>query len=1074
MEVDRFIKLEKKRRNRVCKQKLGKRGEYDPDVDVYAYDTLQQLIAKQPFRAPFSECGTVEQGDETKDPTNRYFTRVRHPAQCEDVKGVWKEKTLSRVNKKDDGACWTNEVDAKCADKYERLPDAQAACDADEACKWAMNECFSKETFDGMPTVFPQDWPKDIVRSDIQSYLNDFFTSGRYRPPTHLSLFGMGNRCTPKELSQSVLSLPQVVVASVMKGMANNPDSTNRGLLAWHSTGSGKCHAKNTPILMYDGSIRMVQDVAVGDRLMGDDSSPRTVLSLATGHDTMYDIQQSRGCTYTVNSEHILCLKQQGIGMVTEITVTDYLQLPQGVKTKLFGYSVGVDFPAKVVLIDPYLLGVRLGSNLFDIVPDEYLKNCMRVRSEVLAGLLDSSGKLRGNAYVLSLKSRSLADDVDFLARSLGFSTFCDSKRNWLCCGGKSYEIVIYGESMCEIPLKLLVRLARGGHDKVDPSLKRIKVKEVGKGQYYGFMLDGNSRYLLGDFTVTHNTCTATGVIDAFWETSKNIVFVTSVEASGSNPPSNFHKCAQRFFPRFKKMQLDQIKSAFDRRKVMFLTFAQLAHYLLIANPLKRVTKPDDIERHKNYLNDAVIIIDEVHNIFKPLPNQRLENNAVRKFLEDYNNKRTTHLKVVILTATPGNSADDIVALMNMVRDTKAPPLVAPKLSDPKSVEAFTAKCAGLVSYFDMSKDYTKFPKVNYQVQIKAPMETKQFLKYIEAYNGEPASATDFDDLAKKDALERYYKKSRKYANMLYNFEKDMLINEFSSKVPQLLDTIAKHPDEKHYVYSAFFERRGFGGQGIPGIAKFLESQLGYKKMTVTEARRMTRAIAAGESFPKAKRYVLALSAELSGDRENLNALVNAYNSSINVNGEYIHVFLASQGYNEGIDLKAVRHIHIFEPLLSLSAEQQTVGRAARFCSHSDLNLVKWDVRIHRYISTAPMDLSAFNGNFVKDRLESIMLDVSELEERLNTIKGERGATATKTREDLKKTIKLRREDMRGLKTKLREIEKLNISNVRMIDEQLMSERVEKAQDLLQLYDIIRKQAIDYMLLKDFHGSLSP
>lgn len=38
--------------------------------------------------------------------------------------------------------------------------------------------------------------------------------------------------------------------------------------------GAGKCLGKDTPILMYDGSIRLVQDVQLGDVLMGDDSTP--------------------------------------------------------------------------------------------------------------------------------------------------------------------------------------------------------------------------------------------------------------------------------------------------------------------------------------------------------------------------------------------------------------------------------------------------------------------------------------------------------------------------------------------------------------------------------------------------------------------------------------------------------------------------------------------------------------------------------------------------------------------------------------------------------------------------------
>jgi len=45
--------------------------------------------------------------------------------------------------------------------------------------------------------------------------------------------------------------------------------------------GFGKCHAKDTPIMLHSGKIKMVQDIRVNDQLMGDDSTPRNVLSLA-------------------------------------------------------------------------------------------------------------------------------------------------------------------------------------------------------------------------------------------------------------------------------------------------------------------------------------------------------------------------------------------------------------------------------------------------------------------------------------------------------------------------------------------------------------------------------------------------------------------------------------------------------------------------------------------------------------------------------------------------------------------------------------------------------------------------
>jgi hypothetical protein len=76
--------------------------------------------------------------------------------------------------------------------------------------------------------------------------------------------------------------------------------------------GCGKCHQLNTPIMLYNGKIKMVQDIRVGDLLMGDDSTPRKVMSLARGEDEMYEIIPIKGDTYTVNQVHILCLKATG------------------------------------------------------------------------------------------------------------------------------------------------------------------------------------------------------------------------------------------------------------------------------------------------------------------------------------------------------------------------------------------------------------------------------------------------------------------------------------------------------------------------------------------------------------------------------------------------------------------------------------------------------------------------------------------------------------------------------------------------------------------------------------------
>lgn len=91
--------------------------------------------------------------------------------------------------------------------------------------------------------------------------------------------------------------------------------------------GRGKCLGFNTPILMYDGSIKMVQNVVVGDKIMGDDSKPRNVLSLARGQEQMYKICIGKNHGYVVNESHILSLKHKDTGQIKDIRLIDLLKL---------------------------------------------------------------------------------------------------------------------------------------------------------------------------------------------------------------------------------------------------------------------------------------------------------------------------------------------------------------------------------------------------------------------------------------------------------------------------------------------------------------------------------------------------------------------------------------------------------------------------------------------------------------------------------------------------------------------------------------------------------------------------
>lgn len=99
------------------------------------------------------------------------------------------------------------------------------------------------------------------------------------------------------------LSLKKFKIKSIM------PDAT---ILCLGKRRSGKSLSYGTKVLMYDGTIKNVEDITVGEQVMGDDSTPRNVLETHSGTDTMYKVENKRGESYTVNSHHILSLKWSG------------------------------------------------------------------------------------------------------------------------------------------------------------------------------------------------------------------------------------------------------------------------------------------------------------------------------------------------------------------------------------------------------------------------------------------------------------------------------------------------------------------------------------------------------------------------------------------------------------------------------------------------------------------------------------------------------------------------------------------------------------------------------------------
>ncbi len=744
--------------------------------------------------------------------------------------------------------------------------------------------------------------------------------------------------------------LPQKHQTDAVNAFMHSPF---KGMLLYHKLG---CLAPNTPVLLWNGLVKKAQEINKNDILIGDDGLPRTVLETVSGVDQMYRIEQSQGNSYTVNSEHFLSLqfldnikitwddqKKRWIlkrfdmsvtlknshydllakcsNNVIDIKVHDYLLLPKNIKSLLKCYKCEkVNWSHSDVKKNPYEIGTQLN------IPINYIVNDENTRLEVLAGIIDTIGDVREYSIGINHLDNVLQDQICYIARSLGF-----------LCTQKNTGLTIYGNGLEKIPLK--------EKQKFLPNEKSLctsfKVVPVGEGKYFGWKLDGNKRFLLGDFTVTHNsgkTCTAIMIADKMLQEGKvKNVFILSPGSLRSGWLNEYCKMCG------------------ESPETIYNKFTFITYNYSVGNNL-----PD--------FNNSLVIIDEAHNLINGAKNRSDTATKIYDALQEAN------CRILALSGTPiYNYIFEFALMGNLLKPGSFPEIrhrgginsmVFSKFFNEAPDGTLTVRnpqkmshlLNGIISYYPGSSDKNDVPDVIEQKPIRVKMTPIQEVNYWSKQIQEaklskpPVESLRQTDPARYALLERLYIMARKNiltrraSNFFYpediehipdsiprdgigwitrpRFEEGQLYQLYSTKITALLTNLVLHNKQKHLLFT-FFKEKG-GVQLIHGILSMCNIR--------------------SEIF--------------SGDLDDKQrtSLLSRFNSKENNYGERIRILLVTEAGAEGISVLSVRHMHILESSPRISKTIQAIGRVARFRSHQSLPENERSVKIWRYWSEGSAD----------------------------------------------------------------------------------------------------------------------
>jgi len=484
--------------------------------------------------------------------------------------------------------------------------------------------------------------------------------------------------------------------------------------------------------------------------------------------------------------------------------------------------------------------------------------------------------------------------------------------------------------------------------------------------------------------TGSGKTVTAMGIAAAFWNTATQIYFVTTRDNIRGNPPSKYAENMLLFYPDmvptvFAGVPLpprnlwtpgtltttygdnmsvlkwcETVGQSALQKKFKFQSFINFSQ-------AKKTVPLEELKKTGTW----VVIIDEAQNLFKfPTDNKtQIEGlKAMQKALtrQEY----MKHTFVFPLTATPGQTPQEVLNLINIVRPFNSPPITVQQfVQDPSVIK-------GMVSYADVRGDKSHYGTITTTGFGKADNVTvpydhayfAAYLKLIKGYNDlktfQEGKGTLFYGRAREASIMLPEKEAAPYFKSLNGQITTFVPGGhrtkyiLSTKTVKMMETIKNTAGCQYaYVHSQkvlkalgpAFQKMGFDVVNLSHIDDVSLEKVQSLYGRVAKPRVVLY-------HPGNMQYPDGSSIEGTNVAlPRLKKVLQFFKSKANSKGQYIKAIVGTPF--EGLDMSYLRAVHILAPLPTLEDDEQAVGRALRNCGHLPENRT---VAVYRYFGVPP------------------------------------------------------------------------------------------------------------------------